>query len=573
MYAIMEADGYTLHRSLLDAQGTMAGFHALSERLIAQISRRSFGVDEEECLGNVSLSPCPKREDSGLQEPTGDQNAESTLKQFKVPNLDEPSTNADIGDSQRDFHPEHRPHVYLEEMRKTELRVSDVFLSILEAAASETTRHPRDFPTHCCCYFILRTVLHNPTDERNIESLGFGVKNRKDLAKYTNLCLQRALKISNQAMSVGMYGWLEYGTRSPLARLLVQPFNLLRLLAYDYARLGEWDKAAETLTSQFLRCEQQLPRYHPTTLICMIDLAVASRRIGEDDFASRLLSQTAARLSDYLKEMEKDFLSCLAKSTKLGGKPGDTVVRIEHGRDALLMLRSFVSIMRREMKREMVEIASNNDEAILANHCFFGEALCILVNCKSASRALVGCPKRLRTECDPLWKEAADHFSFSLDGLLLRQDISSMSVARSAFGVARCLRELNESDKALEILSIIAAQHLGPCKANVAEQETSIGIPESQRKQFLYVPRKVTPSLLKNIVASICLWLMAALALDSSPDEEGRGIAFRYLHAASVNLQTALNGAEEDDPNRSSYIQFLSLIEDEALQIAEPIYE
>jgi hypothetical protein len=74
-------------------------------------------------------------------------------------------------------------------------------------------------------------------------------------------------------------------------------------------------------------------------------------------------------------------------------------------------------------------------------------------------------------------------------------------------------------------------------------------------------------------VASLCLWLMAALALDRSPDEDGRGLAFRYLHAASVRLQTALQQASEDDPLRSSYIQFLSMIEDEALQIAEPIYE
>lgn len=449
----------------------------------------------------------------------------------------------------------------------------DVFLSVIEKAASATTRHPRDLPTHCCCYFIFRTLLHNENDEGNFESIGFGVKTRQDFAKYTKVCLQRALKISNQAISVGMYGWIEYGTRSPLARLMGQPFDLLRFLSYDYARLGDWKMSEETIKARLLRCEQHLPRYHPTTIVCMIDLAVSSTKNGQRRFASRLLSQAGVRLSDYVKEMEKDYLTSLARSTKLGGKPGDTVIRIEHGRDALTMLRAFVSVMRLEMRREMVDIATRDDEAILTNHCFLGEVLCILANCKSASRALAGCQKKLRTECDPLWKEAADNFIFALRGLLRTQGVSSMSVARAAFGVARCLRELNESGKALEVLSIVAARHSNSCKHDVTTNETTNALPENQSKRFLHV-RKNEPSLLiKEILSSLCLWLMAALALDHSPDEEGRGLAFRYLHAASVHLQAALKNADEEDPLRSSYIQFLSIIEDEALQIAEPIYE
>jgi hypothetical protein len=278
--------------------------------------------------------------------------------------------------------------------------------------------------------------------------------------------------------------------------------------------------------------------------------------------------------------MEKGVLLNLSKSTKVVGKASDTVVRIEHGRDALTMLQAFVSIMRQEMKREMVDIVmlAESNEAILINHCFLGEAICILANCRAASRALSGCRKELRGAHDPLWTEAASHFHLALSGFIVQQDLKSMVVARAAFGLTRCLRESNESEKALEILSLVTSRHLQSGQTSSSRTGSVVGsasTPYPPDKRFLRcTPKNETPSvLLQQVIASLCLWLMAALALDRSPDEDGRGLAFRYLHAASVSLQTTLGQASEDDPLRSSYIQFLSMIEDEALQIAEPIYE
>lgn len=67
---------------------------------------------------------------------------------------------------------------------------------------------------------------------------------------------------------------------------------------------------------------------------------------------------------------------------------------------------------------------------------------------------------------------------------------------------------------------------------------------------------------------------MAILSLDQAPNEEGRVRALSYLHAASVSLQSALNRLSDvdDRPTRATCIQFLAMIEDEALQISEPIY-
>jgi hypothetical protein len=573
MYDIMQDEGCKLHQRLMDLMNAWNGSPPLLTELTVSILSQAPAGQVKSFLVGASLSPCSPESDSRV-------GGEDAMRQFQVPNLDEPSNDTDRDDEPKRHDISEREH--LDELRKAAAFADgDLFLAILEKACLDTSRCPRDLPIHYCCYLILRSILHNANDTDHLPFLGFNVNTRAELADHAKRCLMRALSISNQALSVGMYGWLEYGTRSPLARLLGQPFDLLRLLAYDYALLGQWNDSARVLKERLLRCEQHLPRYHPTTLICMIDLAVASSQsTGQKRFASRLVTQASIRLSDYLAEMEKALLHNLSKTTKVGSKVGDTVVRIEHGRDSLSMLQAFVSIMRQEMKREMVDIVmlADSNEAILANHCFLGEALAILANCRAAARALAGCRKIMRGVYDPLWTEAASHFHLALSGFLVQQqdNMTSMVVARSAFGLARCLRESNESEKALEILSLVTSRHSqqsGP--TSIAGESPSQSSPPHHPPagRFLRRPNDEPVVLLKQIIASLCLWLMAALALDRSPDEDGRGLAFRYLHAASVRLQSALHQASEDDPMRSSYIQFLSMIEDEALQIAEPIYE
>jgi hypothetical protein len=574
MYDIMQDEGCKLHQRLMELKNAWNGFPTMLTELTVSILSQAPAGQVQSFLAGASLSPCPA-------EPGSKNEGGGAIQQLKAPNLDDSSTNTDRDDEPKRHDISEREH--LEELRKAVFSDGDLFLAILEKACLDTSRRPRDLPIHYSCYLILRSVLHNANDTDHLPFLGFNVNTRAELANHAKRCLMRALSISNQALSVGMYGWLEYGTRSPLVRLLGQPFDLLRLLAYDYALLGHWNHSERILKERLLRCEQHLPRYHPTTLICMIDLAVASQNTGQKRFASRLVSQASLRLSDYLAEMEKGVLLNLSKSTKVVGKASDTVVRIEHGRDSLTMLQAFVSIMRQEMKREMVDIVllAESNEAILINHCFLGEALCIFANCRAASRALSGCRKEVRGAHDPLWTEAASHFHLALSGFIVQQDLKSMVVARAAFGLTRCLRESNESEKALEILSLVTSRHLqsGPTTSSSSSSGSVVvggaSPPHPPDKRFLRsTPKNEQPSvLLKQVIASLCLWLMAALALDRSPDEDGRGLAFRYLHAASVSLQTTLGQASEDDPLRSSYIQFLSMIEDEALQIAEPIYE
>jgi len=79
----------------------------------------------------------------------------------------------------------------------------------------------------------------------------------------------------------------------------------------------------------------------------------------------------------------------------------------------------------------------------------------------------------------------------------------------------------------------------------------------------------------RDTSAALCLWLMAILSLDQAPNEEGRERAFSFLHAASVSLQTALNKVSDadDEETRGMCLEFLSMIEDEAMQISEPMYE
>ena len=58
---------------------------------------------------------------------------------------------------------------------------------------------------------------------------------------------------------------------------------------------------------------------------------------------------------------------------------------------------------------------------------------------------------------------------------------------------------------------------------------------------------------------------MATLSLEESPNDSGRNKAFDLLHAASIRLQDATNRAE--------CIPFYAMIEDEAVPIAEHVFE
>lgn len=470
----------------------------------------------------------------------------------------------------------------------------DVFLAILDYGCSAASGNPRDVATFYCLYALFSFIVKRERDEE-LSGLGFGVRTASDVIEYSQQCLLRCLKISNQAISTGMTGWLEYGCSSSLDRLTERPFVVLRHLAYDLGRRNQWDECECVCLALVVRCEQYLPLYHPTTLTSLLDLAIAASMVGKTTFAGRIVSRAAERLSAYLSEMESEYLSHLSRCRSSVVKPGDTIFRIEHGRDASFMLHAFVSLFRSHLVRDITVLVGRNNEIILTNHCFVADSLAVLANCLAAAKSSLGSTSgSVGGDEAHYWQLAFAHYRLAFNGFSKTKGLDDPSVSKSAYGLARCLREFGETEKALQLLLLVVSYTDRTTVDSDAKEptassagpagETEIG--DDSKDDLTVLPRFLPFSLssktvsdktraAKHTSSALCLWLMAILSLDQSPNEEGRERAFSYLHAASVSLQSALNivSVVEDEATKTMCIRFLAMIEDEAMQISEPIYE
>ena len=69
-----------------------------------------------------------------------------------------------------------------------------------------------------------------------------------------------------------------------------------------------------------------------------------------------------------------------------------------------------------------------------------------------------------------------------------------------------------------------------------------------------------------------CLWMMAALTVEQSPDERGRMRALNLLHSASKALRRVLGRTEGmDDVTRRTCLELYECVEEEARLLFEPI--
>jgi hypothetical protein len=458
----------------------------------------------------------------------------------------------------------------------------DVLLAILERGSSEAASNPRDLAAFSCLHALLAYVnKHKHSDEMQT----FGVNHASDVIKHSQQCLLRCLMISNQAISKGMTGWLEYGKSNELDRLADRPFVVLRQIAYSYGRLGQWEDAESVLLANAIRCEQHLPLSHPTTLTSLLDVAITASRLGKLSFSERIVSRVAQRLSTYLSDVESVYTSHLSTTLPSGVKPGDTIFRIEHGRNACSLLREYVSLFRTQLGRDMVALVDSNDEIVLINHCFVADTLLVLANCLAAAKSLLGSGPDTVGEDDARYvKLAFAHYELAFNGLSICKGVDDPNTIKSAYGLARCLREFGETKKALRLLSLVitlternvtAPEPRAPSLPTAASSSEEAG----PTTRFLpFSSSKVNSNdrrAAKHTSSALCLWLMAVLSLDQGTLEDGREQAFSYLHAASVSLQSALNAVSrtDDEATKTMCIRFLAMIEDEAMKISEPAYE
>jgi hypothetical protein len=584
LFNALGQEGYILHRELIDLQNALNKTEKNS-KLIDRFDMNELVNDAISCnlLGRNSNSlffdvgSLESTSTEPLVSPDAMSNG-APESYNEIRNLSEEATTKHLEAVASDAH--------------SNLTGGDIFLAVLEHGSIAASQSPRDVSIFYCLYILLAVVV-NRGSEVALSKLGFGVKNVSDVMEYARKCLLRCLAISNEAMSIGMTGWLEYGASSIIDRFSELPFSVLRNLTHVYGRQDKWADAECVCRALLIRCEDHLPAYHPTTLSSLIDLAIVSSIIGNHKFAEKTLSRAAGRLSKYLTEMESIYIKHVTKA-KPAGKAGKPVVCIEHGRDACFMLHSFASHLQKQLHRDIASLVDSNHYIILANHCFVADSLAVLANCVASANFFLGAGSGASENHGlQYWQMAYRHYEYAFHGYVKTKNVDDPAVARAAYGVARCLREFGKTEKALQLLALTvsfkddsvvepninksATRSPSPSKEkiNIVSNEHSVPVPRflPVAASFNSVSDKLkTPKLLSS---ALCLWLMAVLSIDRSRNEEGREQAFGYLHAASVALQASLSELShiENDSTKAICIRFLAMIEDEAEQIAEPIYE
>jgi hypothetical protein len=248
------------------------------------------------------------------------------------------------------------------------------------------------------------------------------------------------------------------------------------------------------------------------------------------------------------------------------------------------MLKAFVEGFQAYLHRELVGLIGANHEIVLIHRTFLGDAYAVLANCTTAFNTSFGRPDSEFDSAASFWGLAFVHYRLAFQGFVQNKGLEDPSAACAAYGSARCLRELGETEKALAVLSTVAKALFDRTEeSNQTEQAEGINLANNfpqKGRQFTFLPsasrsrsrlsyRMETRRLLSS---AQCYWLMAVLTADSQQDEEGRVRALKLLHKASVSLQRSLKITPTDDhSSRTTCIELLRKIEDEAKSILQPI--
>lgn len=437
-------------------------------------------------------------------------------------------------------------------------------VNLLLAMAKLHLQHaPRDIASHFCFQKVLEITYLLNGDDSIIDQM-FDT-------------LDRSLEIANQAGATGMMGWLEYGSSSPIDRMVERPLDIMGKIASIYSSLGDWDSASVVLWSLHLRCEQHLPLYHPLSLSAMLDLSAALLELGQGGIASKLIHRTNLRLSMYLLEQEDRFLK-YTRST--GMKNGAKSRNYKSENDPIVMLQAFLVKMKRQQKRHMSLVLSDKHPINLLLLCFLGDTITVLANCLTIRSSSDDTSQTEKTKCldlsQNLWSIGGECYRVALDGWVRMYGIRHPNVPVTSCGLARSLREVGCRAEAIVVLSSVVGAWKGnsPLKDlelnNNEDERPSNGMHEkslfshlsSKNSNAVPVDIQSQNDLTNEEGLALCLWWMAVYFVESSPTERGRIRALSLLHASSESLQLAFRKS-----SCTKNFDLLTLVEKEAKEL------
>ncbi len=374
-----------------------------------------------------------------------------------------------------------------------------------------------------------------------------------------------------------MIGWLQYGSSTFLDRTARRPLDIIGRLAYHHAIRKDWQVAEDLMRTFVLRCEQHLPLYHPVTLSAMLDLASTCVSSSEHVLARHLLDQISKRLSFYLNEQESAYFDYQASLRRNGV---DVAFQPLTGADHVSMLRSFTSLFEELLDRDYAQLFGGENEVLLINHCLVGDSFSVLANCLQSSETSRENKRKSLLCCDSItyWSTAFRHYRLAFEGWTRKGfDLSHPNVSGVACSMARCLRELGETEKACLVLTSVVVATGGKDEIPIVVEAKD----ENEHHPFeekIFLPREAASVIRSRGCAqeatALRLWYMAAYAVESCPDERGRIRALSLLHASSEALQERLREVESISEKSTSNraIELLDRVEDEARALFAPLH-
>ena len=455
----------------------------------------------------------------------------------------------------------------LDEIAQTDepISLADVWKAFLHQAVKHLEEYPRDVSALRCFLstvaLISKFSCQVETENEFQLSSQLGIPLPTDgWLRYTEALLKRYLAIGYQDSSVGMIGWvatMENGNNTA-ARVGERPLEILHEIGACFAEQGRWSDAEDVYRTLVLRCERQLPLYHPVTIAGMLDLAVCAIKNSRIDFGNKIIARTSERVSAYLAEMEHSHTMHCQQSLAQS-QSGLLMFEIDTGRNALSMLEAFAERFEGLINRKLMTFIPSDHEVYLAQRCILADCLVVIANCW-AIKELSGSEKRSTR----FWRSAFSHYRAVFRGSANTHGLDDPRVASAAYCLARVLRELGKVSEALKVLTpvIKALSH-----AHESDTHTT-------KQSFSFIPQPVAVTregVDQRMVTAQCQWLMAVLTADNSPDDDGRSKALKCLHKASIALRHILDSSVQEDPRRKECVQLLNQIEEEARRIFHPL--
>jgi hypothetical protein len=415
-------------------------------------------------------------------------------------------------------------------------------------------------------------------EKETVDSALTSVVNGGTLTRLQEMALLRSLSLSNQAMSVGMAGWLEYGSSELLDRSVDRAFEVMQNLASLHAQHGRWTVTVDILRALVMKCEEHLPLYHPLTLVSMLDLVGALTELSEHVKAQKISMRIMQRLAVYLSEQEEYFFD--ARHAWLHSPKQERVIFQEHsGTDFVIMITEFVKALTKLETRDVLRLFRQDNGARMLNHSIIADSLGVLANC-TALNETTGVEHTTLNKSSLMWSRACHHYRQAFEGWSkVGQRLHHPNISAIVCGLARCLRETGERTKAIKILEAVVTARKSESLKKAREVGGS-GLPYSPSDTVTFLPPKTHGSTVSmgtwstiddEQINALCLWSLAIYRVEENPTERERIYALNLLHLSAESLRRALK--DKDLSDNAAPLEMLRCVEAEARELFQPVQD